>query len=191
MALQIFDKAGNLKQTIGILPAASFPALTGNVTTSAGSLATTVVGASGLFDISGASAGQIKFPATQNASADANTLDDYQEKKAWTPSDGSGAGLVLTINSATYTKIGNVIIFQADISYPSTANGSNARISGLPFSAAQLTAGSFISLTGGLTSPGTIINSNLIQMYNSASGALLTNINLTLNRILLAGSYQV
>src|ERR1035437_4739505 len=108
MALQIFDKAGNLKQTIGILPAASFPALTGNVTTSAGSLATTVVGASGLFDISGASAGQIKFPATQNASADANTLDDYQEKKAWTPSDGSGAGLVLTINSATYTKIGNV-----------------------------------------------------------------------------------
>jgi hypothetical protein len=191
MALQIFDKAGNLKQTIGILPAASFPALTGNVTTSAGSLATTVVGASGLFDISGASAGQIKFPATQNASADANTLDDYQEKKAWTPSDGSGAGLVLTINSATYTKIGNVIIFQADISYPSTASGSNARISGLPFSAAQLTAGSFISLTGGLTSPGTIINSNLIQMYNSASGALLTNINLTLNRILLAGSYQV
>src|ERR1035437_9565563 len=43
MAFQIFDKAGNLKQTIGILPAASFPALTGAVTTSAGSLVTTIV----------------------------------------------------------------------------------------------------------------------------------------------------
>ena len=30
-------------------------------------------------DISGAAQGQIKFPATKNASAGANTLDDYQE----------------------------------------------------------------------------------------------------------------
>src|ERR1035437_8312340 len=108
MAFTILDKAGNLKQTIGVLPAASFPALTGDVTTVAGALATTVVGASGLFDISGASAGQIKFPATQNPSSDANTLDDYREKKTWIPTVGSGAGLTLTINSATYTKIGNV-----------------------------------------------------------------------------------
>ena len=33
----------------------------------------------GLTDISAATSGQIKFPATQNASADANTLDDYEE----------------------------------------------------------------------------------------------------------------
>src|ERR1035437_1222491 len=43
MAFQIFDKNGNLKETIGILPAASFPALTGAVTTSAGSLDTTII----------------------------------------------------------------------------------------------------------------------------------------------------
>jgi len=53
-----------------------------------------------LLDISGASAGQIKFPATQNASADANTLDDYEEG-TWTAvlSDGT--------NNATSSHIFN------------------------------------------------------------------------------------
>src|SRR4051794_8182039 len=39
---------------------------------------------SALLDISGSGGGQIKFPGTQNPSADANTLDDYEEQ-AWTP----------------------------------------------------------------------------------------------------------
>jgi hypothetical protein len=60
----------------------TLPSLT---VTGATSLA--AVTASGLVDISGASAGQIKFPATQNASAGANTLDDYEEG-TWTPSVG-------------------------------------------------------------------------------------------------------
>src|ERR1035437_2045665 len=49
----------------------------------------------GPLDLTGASAGQIKFPASQNASSDANTLDDYEEG-TWTPADGSGAGLSFT-----------------------------------------------------------------------------------------------
>jgi hypothetical protein len=61
-----------------------------------------------LLDISGASAGQIQFPATQNASANANTLDDYEEG-TYTPTFTS-----MTVNSGTavysgkYTKIGNL-----------------------------------------------------------------------------------
>lgn len=38
----------------------------------------------GLIDASGASAGQIKFPATQNPSSNANTFD-YYRKFDWTP----------------------------------------------------------------------------------------------------------
>ncbi len=45
--------------------------------------------------------GQITFPATQNPSADANTLDDYEEG-TWTPVDSSGAGLTFANVNAIY-----------------------------------------------------------------------------------------
>jgi hypothetical protein len=50
----------------------------------------------------------IKFPATQVASADANTLDDYEEG-TWTPNQGPGLTVVGTFaSSGSYTKIGRV-----------------------------------------------------------------------------------
>lgn len=61
-----------------------------------------------ILDISNASAGQIKFPVTPNASANAKTLDDY-EKGTYTPTFTS-----MTVNSGSavysgkYTKIGNL-----------------------------------------------------------------------------------
>ena len=87
-----------------------------------------------LLDISGASAGQIKFPATQNASSNANTLDDYEEG-TWTPIDSSGAGLTFTDNTGTYVKIGSLCYITGYLSFPSTASGANAIIGGLPFAA--------------------------------------------------------
>lgn len=93
----------------------------------------------GLLDISGASAGQIKFPATQNASTDANTLDDYEEG-TWTPTDASGAALTLKnpddhTNGAKggYIKIGQMVYQAHKIEYPVTADGSTAKIGGFPF----------------------------------------------------------
>jgi hypothetical protein len=87
----------------------------------------------GLVNISGASGGQIQFPASQNASADANTLDDYEEG-TWTPTDASGAGLSLTVSGTpSYTKIGRMVTVMALVTYPSTANTSNQLLGGLPF----------------------------------------------------------
>lgn len=86
----------------------------------------------GLLDLSNASSGQIKFPATQNASSNANTLDDYEEG-TWTPADVSGAGLSLTVASATYTKVGREVFIKAYLTFPATANGAQAQIGGLPF----------------------------------------------------------
>lgn len=62
-------------------------------------------------DISAATAGQIKFPSTQNASANANTLDDYAET-TYTPAPTSltvvlGGGTVTYTGG--YTKIGRVV----------------------------------------------------------------------------------
>jgi len=76
----------------------------------------------------------ITFPATQSASSDANTLDDYEEG-TWTPSDGSGAGLSITFNNATYVKIGQMVYAQCSITYPSTANTAGTQVNGLPYTA--------------------------------------------------------
>jgi len=78
----------------------------------------------------------ITFPATQVASANANTLDDYEEG-TWTPSDGSVAGLIFTITSATYVKVGRIVHCQFQITYPTTVNTAGARIAGLPFTPAS------------------------------------------------------
>jgi hypothetical protein len=58
----------------------------------------------------------IAFPATQSASADANTLDDYEEG-TWTPSQGSGLTVVGAFSSAgKYTKIGRVVTIAGYVS---------------------------------------------------------------------------
>ena len=82
-----------------------------------------------------AGAGGLAFPATAVAVADANTLDDYEEG-TWTPTDDSGAGLSLTVYSATYTKIGRLVEIEATIQLPSTASTANMKFAGLPFTAA-------------------------------------------------------
>ena len=82
----------------------------------------------------------ITFPATQSASTDANTLDDYEEG-TWTPVDSSGASLNLSTSGSSYTKIGRMVTAMASVSYPSTASGSNMLIGGLPFTAAAGASG--------------------------------------------------
>ena len=78
----------------------------------------------------------ITFPATQSASSDANTLDDYEEG-TWTPTVAN-SGLTSYTASGIYTKIGNVVYIQAKITLNTvgSASGSMA-ISSLPFTVAS------------------------------------------------------
>jgi hypothetical protein len=99
---------------------------------------TNAVSLIGLVDISASTAGQIKFPATQNASSDANTLDDYEEG-TWTPTQGGGLTVVGTFSSSgTYTKIGRQVNVRGGVGGSTTVSsvGSDYICSGLPFSAA-------------------------------------------------------
>lgn len=52
--------------------------------------------------------GKIAFPATQNASADANTLDDYEEGP-WTPTAVGFTVVGTPTYAGRYTKIGNIV----------------------------------------------------------------------------------
>lgn len=81
--------------------------------------------------------GQIKFPATQSASSDANTLDDYEEG-TWTASFVCGTSGTATINTSSdlgsYTKIGRMVtcIGYFTVSSVSSPTGTFS-IAGLPF----------------------------------------------------------
>jgi hypothetical protein len=79
--------------------------------------------------------GQIKFPATQSASSDANTLDDYEEG-SWTPRIDSNNGQgTFTTRSGWYVKIGRRVTawFVVD-GGSSLAAGTTQYVTGLPFS---------------------------------------------------------
>jgi hypothetical protein len=87
----------------------------------------------------------VTFPATQSASSDVNTLDDYEEG-TWTPIVTSGTGSLTAYNKAgQYTKVGRLVTlnFYFQITTLGTAGGA-AIITGLPFSAAtsSISAGS-------------------------------------------------
>lgn len=89
----------------------------------------------------------LKFPATQTAVADPNTLDDYEEG-TWTPvlgGTGGTSGQTYTTQTGTYTKVGNKVTLTFDIilSAKGTITG-NVQISGLPFVAG---AGNGIAVT--------------------------------------------
>lgn len=55
-----------------------------------------------------------------------------QTVASWSPVDASGAGLVFTSISANYTRIGNIVHAYATLTYPATADGTQAKIGGLP-----------------------------------------------------------
>ena len=83
------------------------------------------------------STGQIVFPATQNASANANTLDDYEEG-TWTPvgqgASGSAGAYSQTSFGANYTKIGNLVYVAGAITVNNSGSYSgDFEITGLPF----------------------------------------------------------
>ena len=81
----------------------------------------------------------ITFPASQVTSADANTLDDYEEG-TWTPSF-INLGTV-TLNYARYTKIGNTVIALCAFSCTSTPTANSSRFT-LPFASNGFSAGAW------------------------------------------------
>jgi hypothetical protein len=84
----------------------------------------------------------VVFPATQVASANANTLDDYEEG-TWTPTiteAGTDRSPTYSTRGGKYTKIGNRVFCTFGFLLTNKGSGSGSgqvRIGGLPFSAAS------------------------------------------------------
>lgn len=136
-------------------------------TPSAGSVVATSI-ADGVITAAKFASGQtpsfngITFPASQSASADANTLDDYEEG-TWTPSVNILYGI--TPSSPTYSgryiKIGRMVYASFSLNFNSSqtvATGMRGRMLGLPFTSENIytidgfngggSAGNFYSWSG-------------------------------------------
>jgi hypothetical protein len=92
----------------------------------------------GVGNIAGSTSGAgITFPATQSASSDANTLDDYEEG-TWTPTlrgSGGTAGSYAQSQSGNYVKIGKLVWIWGNVSISNKGSWSGAVYFSLPFNA--------------------------------------------------------
>jgi hypothetical protein len=94
--------------------------------------------------------GQLQFPATQNPSANANTLDDYEEG-TWTPTlvSTGGSAPAYTTQNGKYFKIGGIVYVFGTITINGTLPGGNyTRIQGLPFGQSSTTSGVALIYSG-------------------------------------------
>ena len=150
---------------------------------------TTTVGVGGATP--SASGAGITFPATQSASSNANTLDDYEEG-TWTPTSAN-----VTFSSATgyYTKIGRVVQFACWITFPSTADTNSAVIGGLPFTCANADAaraGAAISYCEYTTAVTAGVNKNTTNIFiYKFSGSTPTNADFSSKIVAIGGTYVV
>jgi predicted RecA/RadA family phage recombinase len=76
----------------------------------------------------------ITFPATQSASSDANTLDDYEEG-TFTPSVSAASGsYTTTTSSGKYVKVGRLVTIRMRVDITTNGTAANAMILGnIPF----------------------------------------------------------
>lgn len=164
--------------------------------------ALSVAQASGLISLP---VGQLAFPSVQNPSANANTLDDYEEG-TWTPAiKFGGATTGITYGPSTlgrYTKIGRLVTASCicTLTNKGTATGS-ATLEGLPFAAANdsiycgASVGQALGFSGvvgavlGMVQPNT--TRVLLSQSNNGAAAGLTNANLTnTSALYLTASYD-
>lgn len=106
--------------------------------------------------------GQIKFPATQNASSDANTLDDYEEG-TWTPAltFGTSGSVTYTTRAARYVKVGQSVTVSFWL-YGATRSSPNGvtTITGFPFP----------SSSAGQYRPSVFLRTNQVSITGSILG---------------------
>ena len=97
--------------------------------------------------IQGTAAKGVNFTANTPAAGMTSQLLNWYEEGTWTPTDASGAGLIFTSTSGNchYTRVGNQVTCIFNITYPTTADVTAMKITGLPFTSKSTSA----SVAGG------------------------------------------
>ena len=169
----------------GVVYASSTSAL---ATSSAFTFNGTDVGFTGNL-VPGTAAKGINFTANTPASGMTSQLLNWYEQGTWTPTDGSGAGLSLSVTYARYTRIGRLITIETQITYPATASAASAVINGLPFTVVQY--GVCNSITNASVQINGLIGGTQSIYLRSGLAVDATNAQMSLKYIIISGSYSV
>jgi hypothetical protein len=142
----------------------------------------------------GTSGKGIDFSATPGTGT-SELLADYEEG-TWTPADGSGAGLTFTDVEGAYTKVGRLITCFFTLTFPTTVDGSSARISGLPFTVPSGTSGLndgifTVNTSGLVVQPFATNNATNFSALLTYTGSGATNVQLTAVTLRGSISYSV
>jgi hypothetical protein len=131
----------------------------------------------------------IGFPATQVASSDANTLDDYEEG-TWTPtftwSTPGDQSFAYSTQVGTYTKVGRLVTCNVDLvtsTHTYTTAAGALQFTGLPFTVGATAYDVAAADWSGITKAGyTAIGANLAtggttaSLITSGSGVAVANV---------------
>jgi hypothetical protein len=123
----------------------------------------------------------ITFPATQSASSNANTLDDYEEG-TWTPVLArTGSNYTFSFQAGSYVKIGSLVTcsFSINISAITTQGSTYNTLSGLPFTPKNQFSGN-LRYTGSLAIKAPLTSANSFYysgafFFNDGTSALQVN----------------
>ena len=134
-----------------------------------------------------ASGAGITFPATQSASSNANTLDDYEEG-TWTAtflSDGGSITTSATVRYGFYTKIGRQVTVNCQVQASAISSPTgDVYIQGLPFAASSATGYTAAAAVSGLNFAATAVS----QLNGTVGGSLSL---ITINRYSIGIQYSV
>lgn len=123
----------------------------------------------------------ISFPATQSASTDANTLDDYEEGTFTPTATSSGGSITSYTSSGQYTKIGNVVTIQGYVKLTNVGTATGYLNATIPFTSVNFVGtaeGQFCGAVREAASTGNIFflhvlpNSATVYMQNSTNGGI-------------------
>jgi hypothetical protein len=126
----------------------------------------------------------IKFPATQVASGDANTLDDYEEGTfTITVTTATSGSVTPSINTGAYTKVGRLVTITGYVQFSSVSSPVGYLRLSLPFTSASGTqfesAGSFMfnNIVSGTLSNfiGTVNNNSATLDIYLGSGTVVSS----------------
>lgn len=119
--------------------------------------------------------GQIQFPATQAASSNSNTLDDYEEG-TFTPvlvgTTVAGTG-TYSVQSGGYVKVGRLVHVMGRVTWSAHTGTGQMTISGLPFGFATYNSAVTLSISG-ITFPANSVvhgfgSGTALQLFTSVS----------------------
>ena len=123
----------------------------------------------------------VTFPATQSASTDGNTLDDYEEG-TWTPTIVGGyTGVTYLYQNGWYTKVGRSVVISGRANFSGTANSAQVSVGGLPFSQGNLGGGAYGGGGVPYTNLAVITNTspyctgNTVEYYTMGTGSQIVS----------------